>query len=74
VDSVRGMLSLRFAALELWSSRVQKLLGIHTTENLDQLRDEASPSSLMAGSQASAVITMEVLAEQLSDSYSFAIP
>lgn len=34
------------------------------TEKLNQLRDKASPSGLMAGSQTSAVITVDVLVEK----------
>ena len=43
---------------------IQKLLRIHTTEQLDQFCDYAGPSGLVAGSQARAVIAVEVLVEQ----------
>ena len=45
-------------------SSIQKLLRIETAEELDQLRHYTSPSSLVTGSKASAVITVEVLVQE----------
>src|SRR5580704_10974074 len=53
-----------FALLEAWFTGVQKLLRIHTAKKFDQHHNQTGPSGLMAGSQASAVITVEVLVEQ----------
>src|SRR3979411_270777 len=43
---------------------IQKLLSLHATEKLDQFRDPPGPSGLVAGSQARAVVPVEVLEEQ----------
>src|SRR5271165_2796374 len=43
---------------------IQKLMRVNTTEDLDQLRDDAGPSGLMAGPQARTVIAVEIFVEQ----------
>src|SRR5208283_2145934 len=43
---------------------IQKLLRVETTETLAPLCDHASPTGLMAGPEARAVIAVEVLVEQ----------
>ena len=42
---------------------IQKLLSLNATEKLDQFRDHAGPSGLVAGSQARAIVAVEVLEE-----------
>ena len=45
-------------------ARRKELLSVDPAEELDQLRDDASPAGLVARPQASAVISVEVLVEQ----------
>src|SRR5271166_4669363 len=39
-------------------------MRVDTAEDLDQLRDHARPSGLVAGSEASAIIAVEIFVEQ----------
>jgi hypothetical protein len=41
----------------------QKLLSVDATKQFDQFRDHAGPFGLVAGSQARAIVAVEVLEE-----------
>src|SRR5450755_2725988 len=43
---------------------IQQFLRIEVAEQFDELRDQARPSRLMAGSQARAIIAVEVFVEE----------
>ena len=45
-------------------ARREELLSVDPAEELDQLRDDAGPAGLVAGPQAGAVVSVEVLVEQ----------
>ena len=45
-------------------TRIQGLLRIHMTEQLDQLGDDSGPSCLVTGAETSTIITVEVLIEE----------
>src|SRR5262245_4409141 len=46
------------------STSLEKLWSVQVAEDIDQLRDDAGPARLMAGSKARAIVTVEIFVEQ----------
>src|SRR5215472_17154210 len=59
-----GMLRLRYLLECILLSGRKELLRIDASEDLNELGDHTGPTGLMAGAQARAVVTVEVLVEE----------
>ena len=46
------------------STNLEKLWSVEVAEEFDELRDDTGPARLVAGSQARAIVTVEIFVEQ----------